>query len=442
MLILTDIGPSNQVALLHTLENIGTRLSNYQNNNQKLSFHKTETVHYAAWMILPEVKDHQGNLVVPARLALETNYDGCLKDHLQDLVDNCRQELDEVYDGFPGYPPPGSERSSVKDFLCARYQETSCFVDRSAYYNALPGRSLADIKNALAVYHEAKSFIDSLSNTCSDPRDALIKHFSSKKAKVQPERFPITHKGIRGLFVINMAVLTLLCLVVPIVLIPWYRWWKGLTGLFALSVAVLTLPCLLPLLYLLRWLAIDVVARCFEWSEEREELFDPTRHKAEYSYLDLGRQNHLCTYTTVKPSSFRRYVIRRALWLGPVLFNYFFILGKLDQIATIHFARWTLIGQQLIFYGNYDGSWSSYLSDFSDEAWGVNMVWGNTIGFPATRFLVGRGAHNLEGFEAQAAKHYAPAPVFYSAYRNDSLANLTRYLKFRDEMLEEIGAEL
>ena len=70
----------------------------------------------------------------------------------------------------------------------------------------------------------------------------------------------------------------------------------------------------------------------------------------------------------------------------------------------------------------------------------MNLVWGNTIGFPETKFIVRRGAHDLEGFETQAAEHYAPAPVFYSAYRTHSLVNLQRYVEFRDELLEEMAA--
>ncbi len=405
MLILTDVEPGRQDALHKTLEAIRLRLIGYQTNRQQIAFRNTKTVHYAAWMILPAV---EGESPVPARLAFETNYDGGIKDHLKDLVDNCRHELDEVYSFSPGYPPRGSKGPLVEQFLSDRFQQTSCAVDASAYYNALPGRSLADINNALAVYYEAKRFIDNPLHFHGDSLAALRDHFRNMpiEAPEKPGRFPITYRGIRGLFVINIAVLLLLF---PIAL-----------------------------LYMFRWLAIDVVARYFEWKEEREKLFDPTLHKARYDHLDLGRQNHLCTYTTVKPSGFRMYTMRRALWLGPVLFNYFFILGRLDQIGTIHFARWTLIGQQLIFYGNYDGSWSNYLTEFSDEAWGVNLLWGNTIGFPPTRYIVGGGARDLEGFQTQAAEHYAPAPVFYSAYRNHSLVNLVRYLKFRDELLEEI----
>jgi hypothetical protein len=446
MLILTDIPAGKEEDLGRTLEKIRTRLINNRNNNVNVSFHNTQTVHYAAWMILPGVK-RPGKSSAPARLAFETNYDGCLANHLTDLVANCRAELDEVYSSFPGYPPQGSEGLSVEQFLSSQFNQTNSSVNRSAFYVALPGRSLEDIKNAIAVYDEAKNFVDNPANRSTDPeqvRRALSDHFKNN-ARVQPQRFPITQKGLRRLFAINMAVLTLLS-VIPLVYLISIIMQKGLWGLFAINmnIAVLMLLCLIPLIYLLSWGVIDVMARYFEKKEEREErkqkVFDPTYRPPEYAHLDLGRQNHLCTYTTVKPGWFRMFVIKRALWLGPILFNYFFILGKLDQMSTVHFARWTLTGRQLIFYGNYDGSWSSYLTDFSDEAWGVNLVWGNTIGFPVTKYIVGAGARDLEAFQEQAATHYAPAPVFYSAYRNHSLVNLLRYLEFRDGLLEEIGA--
>ena len=120
MLILTDIGPGaepgNQVALSFTLEKIRTRLK----HNQNISFHNTNTVHYAAWMILPGIKN-QGKPSAPAKLAFETNYDGNFEDHLNDLVANCRQELNEVYSFFAGYPPAESDGSLVRDFLGERF---------------------------------------------------------------------------------------------------------------------------------------------------------------------------------------------------------------------------------------------------------------------------------------------------------------------------------
>jgi len=438
MLILMDIEPAHEKALLQTLENIHTMLTQHP----QVSFHNTTTVHYAAWMVLPGIQ-RQGKPAGPAKLAFETNYDGSIEDHLNDLVAKCRDELDEVYGLFATYPPKGSDGASVEAFLLDNHRRTSSSIDTFAHYVALPGRSLKDIKNAIAVYDEAKDFIDKLSTTCSDRKaieSALIEHF---RPRAQEFHFPVTQSGIRRLFAWNMGVLTLSCLALPILLFlsPWFCWLIGSRGLPGMLVAVLILLCVMPLLYIFRWVVIDLVARYFEYNEQwGPQPFDPTGHAATYDRLDVGRQNHICTYATVKPGPFRMYVLKRALWLGPVLFKYFFILGKLDQMSTIHFARWTLIGEQLIFCSNYDSSWSSYLSDFSDEAWGVNLVWGNTIGFPETTFIVMRGAHDLEAFEMQAAEHYAPAPVFYSAYRNHSLVNLMRYMEFRDKLLDEMAA--
>jgi len=414
LLILTDINPNQRDNLTRTLEDINTKLR----NNPKVSFHNTKTIHYAAWMIIPGLRNKE-KPDGPPKLAFETNYDGKLKEHLADLVNNCLDELNEVYGYFTDYPVSGrtwenvSEYSKdVQEYLNNRCQITDSRIDASAYYVALPGRSVKDIKNAIEVYYEAKNFVDELPDKNCDPTTlqvALLDHFRNG-AKVKPCRPQVTQNGVRGLFVLNMTVVTLL------------------------------LP--FTLLYLGFWFVLNFVARFFEKKEERRESkqkpFDPTCHGVDYAHLDLGRQNHLCSYVTVSAGCFRMFVLRCALWLGTVLFNYFFILGKLDQISTVHFARWMLIDRQLLFYGNYDGNWSSYLSDFSDEAWGVNLIWGNTIGFPRTKFLIGRGARDLEGFQSQAVTHYAPAPLFFSAYGSHSLVNILRYLEFRDELVKAI----
>src|SRR5258708_6383716 len=162
MLILTDVEPGKEEALHKTLENIRSDLIRNR-NRRDISFYNTTTVHYAAWMILPGIKK-DGKPPGPARLAFETNYDGCIEKHLSDLVAKCRQELDVVYRFFPGYPLPGSPASSVEGFLSAKRELTNEEVDTFAYYVALPGRSLEDIKNALAVYYEAKRFIDDPAN--------------------------------------------------------------------------------------------------------------------------------------------------------------------------------------------------------------------------------------------------------------------------------------
>jgi hypothetical protein len=407
--ILAQVTEGKEKDLYDALETIGVAL---RRPNPPSLFYNMPTVHYAAWLILPGVRDKSG-IPGPARLLLETNYDGSLDDHLTDLIGKCGPALDNVYRFCEGYPGSGCrDTNAVRDYLYAQHKLTK--ENPAAYYIALPGRTVADIRNAIAVYEEAKCFLETLpmDSNSNAAHAALVAHFENAP-NVPPRRFPITQKGLTRLFVFNLVI-------------------------------VLSLMLPLALLYLIFWLALCLIARWFEEKERREErrrpIPDPTYHPAEYAYLDLGRQNHLCTFATIRPGIFRIFVTRSALCLGRLLFTRFYILGKLDEMTTVHFARWMVIDRQLLFYGNYDGDYSSYLSDFSDQAWGVNLIWGNTIGFPPTRFLSRGGASDLYGFGTQALTHYSPAPVFYSAYGNYSLPNILRYLEFRDELADEIGA--
>jgi len=406
MIILADVKPNHEQPLHATLEQIGFFLR----TNNGLPFCNANTVHYAAWMVLPALRDKNRNTTTPARLALETNYDGALDKHLNDLITNCGRAFDQVYAHCSGYPLAGSAQpESVLEFLKERNRETS--NKPTAYYVALPGRTLEDIRNALCVYEEAKRFVDA--NTRGGDRGKvrqdLLNHFRGLPKDRKPRRFPITQRGLGRLLAFNFI--------------------AGIPFMFLYGLLV--------------WLPLILVARYFEKQEQRQlqrgRAYDPTDVEEDFAHLNLGQQNHLCTFTTVKPGWFRMLAVRRALALGRILTSKFFLLGRLDQISTVHFLRWILIGNQILFVSNYDGNLTGYLSDFSDQAWGVNLLWSNTFGFPPTRFLWLAGASDLEKFETHALRHYSPAPVFYSAYGNYSMRNLVRFLKFRDELAREMG---
>ena len=71
----------------------------------------------------------------------------------------------------------------------------------------------------------------------------------------------------------------------------------------------------------------------------------------------------------------------------------------LDDVATIHFARWVILpgDQQLLFASNFDGGWEQYIHDFVTIAnsgektlhnktgakW-MDAIWGNCVGYPGT----------------------------------------------------------
>ena len=422
LLVLANIKPDRMTVLQDRLEAIRGILI----GNKQIYFWKAETVHFAAWIILPGVRGENGEPDGPARLALETNYDGCQPAHLKDLVDNCKQALDEVYDCCEGYPNVASRTpKSVRDFLCRQSKLAESSI--SSYYVAFQGRTVGDIKNAIDVYEEARGILEASSRSSTPPKSStpnnklksyfkslfeedqisanaqeeLVTHFSNTP-KTTPKRSPFPQQTLNRRF-----------------------FW---TMVFLLPLSVL---------FLLYGFVLALIARCFEETEQygqKRFLPDPTYHPPTFDRLDLGRQNHLCTYATVKPGRFRMFAMKSALYLGQFLFARIFVFAKLDQMTTVHFARWTLLGRQVLFYGSYDGDYSSYLGDFSDQAWGVNLVWSNTFGFPPTRFLIRGGGSDLEGFEAHALTHYSPSPVFYSAYRDYTVPNILRYLGLRDEL--------
>ncbi len=406
--VISDILVNQEAKLRARLDTIGR-------GGATIHFDRMLTVHYAAWLILPGVDNG------PARLLFETNYDGPLNDHLNDLITHGGVELDRIYSHCAGYHAGAVPGAGIKSY----FQNLS-----SVYYVALPGRTLDDIRNAIAVYEEATDFLNNLVTAGMSKRDvdnALIAHFRPPVTPniPQPQLFPVTQRGQQWKLAFNLGLATLLYL------IP-----AGLFFHFSLpKVAVLLL--LLPFLYVL---LVLLAGRCQEIIEEHRPppRNDSTSHSENFYLLNVGPQNHLCTLATLRPGCFRRYLMKQALVLGTILSKYVYILGKLDLMPTIHFARWILIGNELVFLSNYDGSFSSYLSDFSDQAWGVNLVWGNTEGFPPPRFLYRAGAQDLDAFETQGLKHFYPAPVFYSAYEEYPVQNLLRYLEFRDDLARRI----
>jgi hypothetical protein len=134
---------------------------------------------------------------------------------------------------------------------------------------------------------------------------------------------------------------------------------------------------------------------------------------------DQVTQNQMTIISAIKPQIIPRLALRIALWVGhrnqPTRF------GTLSNVATIHLARWIIIdnGKNLLFESNYDGSWESYIDDFGDLAsLGMNVIWANCTGFPKG------GSLDIEAFKKVIRDHQIPAQVFYSAYPDQTVANI------------------
>ena len=421
--ILADITPDQEQRLRDVLKCI----NDDQVNNGLISFGSLNTVHYASWVILPKLTDK------PKRLLLETNFDGELDAHLNDLLTHGAGALDAIYANCLGYPTGGASRSplEMKQFLLDRR------IPSSAYYIAFPGRSLGEIRNAIAVYEDAQRYIneelrrphhyvDPGGHRQSNPsgfekltpaqvQDSLVHYFRSSSAMSYPAA--AAPSGFLRL---------LLSWILAVGLIP---------------EAIL--------LIVLAWFCERSEAKTKE--DPGTDLTEHPIDSETYLNLDRGLQNHLCTFTTVKRSRTRSFILKRVLSIVEFAARNIFVSGRLGQLSNIHFAKWMLIDgdatpgkrpdQRLLFVSNYDGSWASYLGDFSELAsYGLNPIWSNTLGFLPTTALLFGGAEDIDRFKEGDKKHFYPAQIFYGAYPRYPTRNIKTYLDFSDNLSRSIAA--
>ena len=113
-------------------------------------------------------------------------------------------------------------------------------------------------------------------------------------------------------------------------------------------------------------------------------------------------------------------------FLTRLLVRLLFVKGKLMGIPTIHFARWVLLDRdRMLFYSNFDGSWTQYLGDFIDKSgWGLNAVFGNTRVFPRIWFLFLRGAYDEMHFLGWSRSTQIPTQVWYASELDQSIQNI------------------
>lgn len=139
---------------------------------------------------------------------------------------------------------------------------------------------------------------------------------------------------------------------------------------------------------------------------------------------DRFAQNHLASLTVMKPGLMRAWVLGIVMRTINLLARVSENLGDLGVIASIHFGRFVVLNEApqgkddngyLLFLGNYDGDWSSYLGDFKG-AKGLSAIWSHTRGFPRTLLLAWNGGQNERQFKRYARNSQVESLVWYCAY--------------------------
>ncbi|MCR9200072.1 MAG: hypothetical protein NXI04_15665 [Planctomycetaceae bacterium] len=118
------------------------------------------------------------------------------------------------------------------------------------------------------------------------------------------------------------------------------------------------------------------------------------------------RQNAVTLVLPVRDNPLCRLSLRLYLRLTQVLLTYWFSDGRLNQVNSIHFARFFLIdrGRRLVFLSDYDGAIDHYLAEFvSVGRLAIIPILLHTAGCPPTRWFFRPGdsfAQQLPGYIA------------------------------------------
>ena len=220
-----------------------------------------------------------------------------------------------------------------------------------------------------------------------------------------------------GLGLKPLAVFALLALVLPVGLVAF-----GIVSLLQAAdvyVSLWMVPLLLGLTVaggVLAWL------RRVETRETPDDRYAPHDHVAAVQAMeDLPgyAQNHITSVSALKPGLLRRLTTALAFHIIKYMKILWFRPGFVTDFATIHYARWYCPkgSQKLIFQGNYDGSWESYLEDFITKVHrGQTMAWNNCVGFPRSRWFFLDGAQDGDRFKRWVRRQQVQTQVWYSRF--------------------------
>jgi hypothetical protein len=370
-------------------------------------FEKIDTLHYARLVLLEDKLS-----TAKTNLVFSSDYDGDEDEHLNIIASRCGDLIDKLYDCCEGYLAPNERNpANRKKFL------KKCSVKVTAFYPGAPGRSLKQIRQERALRNH---IWDYLNKGKWDGKSAKEVHKEVKEYVFKNPEFVWANEQIS---------------------IPVLKWWNFV---IVIGLALLLLPLTLLLAVVVGiWL---LVVRGKE-KKDRKLGLTPSQLDAKFienleGYEDHQNQNQFTQIISMKPGWFRRITIKAILLYGKFRIYNEFVHGELMGIPTIHFARWVLLDndKQVLFFSNFDGSWQQYLGDFIDKSgWGLTAIFSNTENFPASRYLFWGGAYDEEHFLAWSRYYQIPTHVWYCAYPDLSIKNVTTNSLIRSELIRDLN---
>lgn len=360
--------------------------------NTLIPFAQFTTLHFARLLVLEDMTRNDITAYglpprnYPTYLAFLGDFDGPFEVFLAELVQKADDGLQHIFSHCEGFPP----NVDLLGWLKAHN------VSPATFYANWIGRTVQQVGEEAALHNALVSYVQQ-NAAALNGRPPAQAHTTL--------RLYATSEQQAGRLTLTPAAPT------PLL-------WQ--VGNF---IHLLGVPLLLLLLapFLLIYLPFFLIQlRLHEKSDpEIAPRIDPT-HTHQLSILeDHDVTNQFSAMGAVKPGLFRRWTLIFILWVIDYTTKHIYNRGRLARVSTIHFARWVFLDgkKRLLFASNYDGSLESYMDDFINKVgFGLNVVFGNGIGYPRTNWLILDGAKDEQKFKYVLRRHELATEVWYNAH--------------------------
>jgi hypothetical protein len=409
-MVLATVTPSREAELRGLLDSMNAAPGWIDPANPLLPLGQFANVHFARFVLLEDETLADIEIFgVPRRsyplaLAFVGDVDGEGDDFLREAAARAGAGLRAIFACCDGFSP----QSDLLVWMRARS------ITPAASYVNWPGRTVRQVREEAALH------------------DALLGHVRNDGVGLERLRPREAHAALRRLAFADVAAGRLR--LSPEMRTPFGWRLRNLLHLLAVPVVLLLLLPVLPLV-LVGAVLVLLRLRHFEKTDPELPVNADPKHVLGLAVLeDHDVTNQFTALGSLKPGRLRLAATKFFFFAIDYTARHLYGHGGLARVRTIHFARWVFLNdnERVVFMSSYDGSHEAYMDDFINKVgFGLNVAFGNGVGWPRTKWLLGDGCSDELRFKEFQRRHQIASQVFYKAYPGLTATDLDRNQRIR-----------